>query len=189
MKKLTVVAGVVALSIIVALAVMADQEQPADIQQMEFGAPPEMDQMAFMEGVWDVNLKYRMDPESSWIEQTAVNTNSFILDGCAIQADYEGEMLDMQFKGIGLTCYNRITGKWQTVWTDNMGMGMGVYEGAYINDRLVFTGVDIMPGGVKVLTRITSYDITDTSYQWMMEMSSDSGKTWVESMKATYTKR
>jgi hypothetical protein len=157
--------------------------------EMEFGAPPEMEQMAFMEGVWDVHMKYRMGPDAPWTEQTAVNTNTMILDGCVIKADFEGEMMDMAFRGISLISYNRIRGTWQTMWTDNMGMGMSMYDGGFEGDKIVFTGEDVMPGGVKALTRITSYNITDTSYDWLMEMSTDGGESWVESMQATYTKR
>jgi len=189
MKKTSAFAGVVAVSIMIALAVLADQERPAGSQQLEFGAPPQMKDIAFMEGVWDVDMKYRMAPDAPWEARKAVATYSMILDGCVMKADYSGDMMDMQSKGIGLTCYNRAAGKSQTVWTDNMGMGMSVYEGGFEGDRMVFTGEDIMPGGVKVRTRITNHDITDAAWQWSTEHSADGGTTWYESMKATYTKR
>ena len=54
---------------------------------------------------------------------------------------------------------------------------------------MVFAGEDVMPGGEKVRSRVTSYNISDTTYDWMMEMSNDDGQTWYTSMKATYTKR
>jgi hypothetical protein len=49
------------------------------------------------------------------------------------------------------------------------------------------TGEDMM-GGASMLTRITTKNMTATSYDWIMDMSMDQGKTWATVGTAVYTK-
>ncbi len=187
MKRMMMMAVMAAL--LMGVAAMAQDEKPAGQPPMEMGAPAQMKQVDFMVGIWDVDMQYRMSPEAEWAEAEAVNTNNLILDGCVLEAKFEGDMNGMPMTGYSMTTYNRALGKWQTMWTDNMGMGISLYPGEFVDGKMTFAGEDMMPGGVKAMTRITSYNITDTKYDWMMENSMDGGKTWYTSMKATYTKR
>ena len=188
MKKLAMIMGLMAI-VCVAVAVTAQEDKPAGQPAFEMGAPTQMKQVAFMIGIWDVSMQYRMSPEAPWMEDDAVNTNNLILDGCVLESDFEGDMNGTPMKGISMTTYNRGLGEWQTMWTDNFGMGISLYTGGFADGKMVFAGEDVMPGGEKVRSRVTSYNISDTTYDWMMEMSNDDGQTWYTSMKATYTKR
>lgn len=188
MRKSMIVAGLMA-ALILAVGAMAQEEKPVDQPNMDMGAPVQMKQVAFMVGIWDVSMQYRMSPEAKWTEAAAVNTNNFILDGCVLESDFEGDMDGMPMHGISMTTYSRGLGQWQTMWTDNSGMGMSLYTGDFADGKMVSGGTDVMPDGTKVRARVTSYNITDTSYDWMMEMSTDDGQTWYTSMKAKYTKR
>jgi len=188
MKRLAMMLGALVV-LLMGITAMAQEEKPAGEPAMEMGAPAQVKQVAFMIGIWDVSMQYRMSPEAPWTEADAVNTNNMILDGCVLESVLEGDMDGMPMKGIGMTTYSRGLGKWQTMWTDNMGMGISLYTGGFADGKMVFAGQDMMPGGVKMLSRVTSYNITDTTYDWMMENSMDDGQTWYTSMKATYTKR
>lgn len=188
MRKLLILTGLTAM-LALAAGATAQDEKPAGQPAMEMGAPAEMKQVEFMVGIWDVSMQYRMSPEGEWMEATAVNTNNFILDGCVLESDFEGDMGGMPMHGISMTTYSRGLGQWQTMWTDNVGMGISLYTGGFADGKMVFGGTDVMPDGTKMRARVTSYNITDTSYDWMMEMSMDEGQTWYASMKAKYTKR
>jgi hypothetical protein len=188
MKKLATTMAVMVM-LLMGVTAMAQDEKPAGQPPVEMGAPAQMKQMAFMVGIWDVDMQYRMTPEAEWTEAAAVNTNNLILDGCILESTFEGDMDGMPMTGISMTTYSRGLGKWQTMWTDNMGMGISLYTGDFSDGKIVCAGEDMMPGGVKMLSRVTSYNITDTKYDWMMENSMDDGQTWYTSMKATYTKR
>jgi hypothetical protein len=179
MRKSMIIAGLMA-ALILGVSATAQDEKPAGQAAMDMGAPAQMKQVAFMVGIWDVSMQYRMSPEAKWTEATAINTNNFILDGCVLESEFEGDMDGMPMHGISMTTYNRGLGQWQTMWTDT---------GGFTDGKIVCGGTDVMPDGTKVRARVTSYNIADTSYDWMMEMSMDDGQTWYTSMKAKYTKR
>ena len=46
---------------------------------------------------------------------------SMVLDGCAMKMVFKGEMMGMAFTGNQLFTYNRNSGKYQSVWIDDMG--------------------------------------------------------------------
>jgi hypothetical protein len=188
MKKLAMTVGMM-LVMLMAVTAMAEDKKPEGQPPMEMGAPPQMKQIDFMIGIWDVDMQYRMSPDAEWEETNAVNTNDLILDGCVLESTFEGDMGGAAMNGLSLVTYNRGLGKWQTTWMDNMGMGISLYTGSFADGKMIFAGKDVMPGGAEMMSRITSYNITDTKYDWMMENSTDNGQTWYTSMKATYTKR
>ena len=168
-------------------AVPAEEPQSAP-SVPQVGAPPEMKQIAMLEGTWDLAIQLRMDPKAPWTETKAVSVNKLILDGCAMEQTFTGEMLGMPFAGINFTCYSRGLGKWQNSWIDNLAGAISLYEGDFVNGKLIVAGVDKMPG-MTVLSRSTTFNITPKRYDWLMENSFDNGATWIETMKAVYTKR
>lgn len=165
----------------------ADSAQ-AEIPMMTVGAPPEMKQIAAMEGTWDVVMQMRMSAEAPWMESKGVCVNKLVLDGCALEQTMTADVGGMPMKGTGMTCFNRGSGKWQSSWIDNLSAGLGLYEGDFKDGRLVVSGVDKMPG-MTMLSRITTYNITPTRFDWLGENSFDNGATWIETMKGVYTKR
>ena len=44
-----------------------------------------------------------------------------MMGGRYVHAMHKSEMMGMPFTGMGLTSYDRMTGKWQTTWVDSMG--------------------------------------------------------------------
>jgi len=172
------------------LPIMADDqiknEQAAT--QPAMGPTPEMRQFAFLLGTWDVAQSWKMDPaKEEWTDSKAVSTFVNLYDGCGIHQSYEGEVMNMPFKGTGLSAFNRETGKWQSVWLDNMGAAIGYYEGYYKDGKMVVQGEDTY-GGQKYITRITTLNYTAQRFEWTLEMSMDGGKTFITTGKAVYTK-
>ena len=189
MRRLVTVLFMLMGLVIIGGAVAAQPETKADAPAMAIGAPPEMKQVAFMVGTWDAVMSMKMSPEAPWMEFTGITTSAMIVDGCALKSEFEASMMGMMFKGFSTMTYNRNTGKWQTAWIDNMGAAVSLYEGDFKDGKFVVSGKDLLAGGKTMLTRITSYNITDTKYDWMQENSIDDGATWMTSMKGVYTKR
>ena len=151
------------------------------------GAPAEMKQVAFMIGDWDASMKFNMGDTTKWTETKSTSTVTPVLDGAALMSTFSGLMMGMPFKGIGYTCFSRETGKWQMSWLDNMGAAMSLYTGTMKDGKLVVSGED-MYQGKPMLSKLTYFNMSDSKYDWLMEISMDGGKTYMPSMRATYTK-
>ena len=63
-----------------------------------------------------------------------------------------------------------------------------MYTGDFKDGKLVVTGTDIGPDGMTFQSRLTNYNMTDTGFEWMYEMSMD-GTNYMTGAKATYTRK
>ena len=167
---------------LIPMAWAADEDMPP------MGPPEEMKMVAPMVGAWDVAMTARMAPDQPWEESNGSCTYEMILDGSALLQKFEGSMGGMPFSGESLMCFNRETKKWQVTWIDNMACMLSIYEGKMKDGQMVVSGEDMWQG-IKFLSRNTTFNITDTRFEWTMENSMDGGKTWYESMKSVYTKK
>jgi hypothetical protein len=151
------------------------------------GPPRLLRKIKFMEGDWDVIMKVKPDQQEPWVDTTGKSTFRFILDGAVLEQDYAGEMGGNPFLGKGIFCFNRFSGKWQHIWSDNGAANISVFEGDFIQGKLVVTGEEKTPDGT-FGTRATTFNITDNRFEWMLETSRD-GETWAAVMKAVYSRR
>lgn len=152
------------------------------------GPPEQIKEIEGMNGEYEVKFYYKMDPASEeWIETPATAVVSMVAGGAAQQLLYEGEMMGMPFRGLGLTTYDRETGKWQMTWIDSMGARTSTYTGDFEDGMLVVEGED-KGQGMTFQSRLTTYNITDEGYDWKYEMSTD-GTSFIEGAKATYRKK
>ncbi len=177
------------LTLLLATSVSAEEQKPGEGAAMpEMGPPQEIKDVAKeLVGDWKFSGRWRMDPESPWIDHTADATYSTICDGAAIAITYTGEMMGMMMHGYSIMTYDRETQVWQQVWVDNFGARMSLYEGIEEDGQIVFEGEDIM-GGEEFYTRVTTSDIAGNSFEWKMENSMD-GENWFVSMEGTYTRK
>jgi hypothetical protein len=166
--------------------VLAQGEEDA---MPEMGPPKQMKDLAPLNGVFDVEMKYKMDPSAAdWTTSNGLATVKYVLDGAAQQMDWQGEMMGQKFNGLGFTTYDRETKMWQNSWMDNMAGRMTMSSGEMSDGKMVFSGSDMMQG-MKMHFRQTTYNITDKGFDWKYEMSMDGGETYITSMTATYKKR
>jgi hypothetical protein len=171
-------------------AAMAQEGKPAPSQEMEmptFGPPEEMKALAPMVGTWHYAGEMRMGPESDWMPHEATTVFSYVAGGAALQMEFTGPMMGMTMYGVGLNSFDRETGLWQGTWVDNFAGRLSLYTGTFEDGRLSLSGTDLM-GGKEIFSRQTSFNITDSTFEWMME-NSDDGKVWYISMRGTYTKQ
>ncbi len=171
------------------VAAIAEEHQKAQEDMPEMGPPQEIKELAFLVGDWDVDMKSKWDPaDEDWIETKGTVNYKYVAGGSVIQMTYESQVMDMHFSGFGLQCFDRETGQWQMVWSDNFGARISYYEGTKKDGKLVMTGEEKWLGKTAI-GRITIYNETDTSFEWDMESSYDGGKTFIKSAWAKYTKR
>jgi hypothetical protein len=152
-------------------------------------APAEMKAMAFCVGDWDVVMKMKAsDTSDVMTEFKGVSHCISLLDGALLQTDFETDFGGMLMKGLSFLAFDRETGNWQNAWVDNMSARIALYEGKMQNDTMILSGKDLYQGKA-YLTRIKTFNITPTKYDWLMESSLDGGKTYIVMGTATYTKR
>jgi len=158
-------------------------------QEMPAGPPEEMKKLAFLEGEWDAAMEWKMsDTVETWTKSAGVCRYHYILNGAVMQMEFTSLDTLMPFVGLSLECFDRETGQWQTIWIDNLGSRMTLLTGIRGDGKAVFTGQDRWQGQT-FLSRTSTFDETDTSFNWTVEMSTDGGKTWITNGKATYTKK
>ena len=180
-----------ALLMLTAVAVAEDKADTGSQDSMPpMGPPPEITELAHMVGTWDVAMQSKWNPEdTAWTQTAGVCTYEYVAAGAALAMTFTADMMGMPFEGYQLLCFDRMTGKWQSTWTDNMAARITWYEGDPMKDgKLVLIGDELMEGKT-MPTRITTYNITEDSFDWMMETSFDGGKTFFLGSKAKYTKR
>lgn len=188
MKTARVIMMIVLVALVAGLPALAQQKGDSAMPQMPpFGPPAEMQQVAKFIGTWKFQGEMRMDPTREWTKNEATCVFSYVAGGAALQMEYSGPMMGMEMKGLSLTGFDRESGKWQSVWTDNLAGRISYYEGDFKDGKLVVSGKELMQG-MTMFSRTTFYDITDKTIQWTMESSMD-GQTWAAVMRGTYTKQ
>jgi len=177
--------------IIGAAAIAGDSDNKQDRAMSNFGPtgpPDEMKQIANFAGTWDVVMSWKMDPASEeWNTSRATAIYMSVLDGCGIHYTYTEKNPESKFEGSCLLAFSRETGKWQSMWMDNMSAAMSLYEGDFKNGEMVVSDQDYW-NGMKYISRMTIYNITNNRFEWKYEMSMDDGKTFATTGKAVYSR-
>lgn len=148
----------------------------------------------FWLGSWNIKQKILKD-DGSWFESKATTKVSQILNGGAIQENWEGEV---QFFWEGMTKPERIealsvrsfdakTKKWTINWMDTRSPQFSVFEGNFANGKGEFFRKVASENGKQTIIRIIFSDIKTNSVRWDLAVSSDNGRTfstlWVMEMR------
>jgi len=188
MRRILLTLGIAAVVAFCGLTATAQEGAMAEGEMPEMGPPPEMQEIAHLVGTWDVAMESKMDPaDTTWIPAEGVITYRYAAGGAAMVSEYESPMGEMQFNGISVQCYDRATQQWQVTWTDNMSARITLLTGERKDGKTVLSGPDRW-GEMEFWSRVTTYNETETSFDWMYEMSMD-GENWVATGRAKYTKR
>ncbi|MDH3626427.1 MAG: DUF1579 domain-containing protein [Acidobacteriota bacterium] len=166
----------------------AEAAETAEAAAPPMGPPAEMKELEIMNGTYTVKFFYKENPMGpDWTETEATAVMSPTVGGGAQQMLFEGNMMGMDFTGMGLTSFDRETKKWQMIWVDSMGARISNYTGDFKDGSLVVSGKDLQ-GGMTIHSRLSTYNITEKGFDWKYEMSLD-GTTYLDAAKATYTKQ
>lgn len=185
MRTTFAIAAVMMVALWASAGFAEDQKQA---QMPPMGPPEQMKDVAFLEGSWNVDMQWRdeKDPEK-WNEEKGSCTYKPILGGSALEMTYKGDMMNMPFQGLMIMSYDRDKHEWQSMWLDNMGAKMSFYTGDMKDGKMSLTGEEMWQGQ-NFLSRMSTFNHTDKSFDWTMESSFDGGKTWMVMGTAKYTK-
>lgn len=127
----------------------------------------------FWVGTWELTWKA---PDGT--EETGTNTIEKILDDNVILENFEAHSGQFAgYKGKSFSVYQKITGTWRQTWVDNSSEYIDL-NGTFKGNKRIFITEGPGPDGNTVLKRMVFYNITENSFTWDWESSSDDGKTW-----------
>ncbi len=175
------------ISAVVFLAAYSSVIAQAGMPQM--GATDEIKALSWLVGEWDVASEFRMDPKQDWMKSTATAVYKYSVDGCVLEMDYTSDIMGMKYFGKLIETYDRKNKQYQAVWIDNMAARMSYTTGNKVADSTILSGIEKMPDGSEVISRVITYNETKTSFDWQIDMSNDGGKTFWTNGRAKYTKK
>jgi len=174
--------------LMLALPAMADHHEKAGEMAMgPMGPPEELKELAYMEGEWDVAMKFRMGPDTPWMETTGTTTYKHVLDGGAIHATFQADMMGMPMTGHQIYTYDREQNRYESIWIDSMACRTSHSAGQLEGDTLVLKGTDLHMGKEYEVKMIQTRK-SDDMFTFTMKMNMD-GENWFTGMEMTYTKK
>jgi hypothetical protein len=190
-------AALVVATVFVAGLALADNKtdaQKADAaKQMEQAIAPGVahKKLEPFIGEWKAEVKAWMAPGQPPAESKGTAKATWILDGRYVQEEFTGDFMGQPFRGMSLTGYDNVRGKYRTVWVDNMSTSIVTGEGDLdaAGKVLTFNGdyACAMTGDknkqVKLVSRIVSKD------KYVFEMHDPSMGANSKVMEITYTRK
>jgi hypothetical protein len=163
-------------------AVTADSADKTPSSSDDCNSWPRMHALDFWLGTWTVSSRGQV---------VGTNRVEAILKGCAVMEhwrDVEGG------EGQSVFYYDRATDRWKQVWlTDHAFRRGGTREKAELrertsSDRIMFQGNYPDPkSGLTITDRTTLTPQADGTVRQVIEISTDSGKTWRTTFDALYS--
>jgi hypothetical protein len=155
--------------------------------------------LADMNGSWNYAIKMWMNPDPNAPPQQSKGTATrksvmggryFVMDvsGKLQMPGDDGNMKDMQFKGMAVEGYDNMKKKFVSSWIDSMGTGIQFSEGTYDPASKTFTftsEMEMMPG-MKTAVRET-IKVTDKDHM-MLEWYETHGGQEKKTMEIAYTR-
>lgn len=171
LKRLIISVFILSLTLISAQA----QDSTNQIPQPPCSAP-EFKQFDFWVGSWDLTW-------SDSLHGTNNITKDF--DNCVITEHFDSQPSG-NFKGMSVSTYSKNLGKWQQTWVDNQG-GYLDFIGGWETDRMVLSR-SFMKNDSTVFQRMVWFDISDSSFTWNWERSTDN-ENWATLWQIHYKRK
>lgn len=172
---------------------MADmQAQFMEYMRTTGGPGPEHEHLKRSIGKWDVKCKFYMMPDTPPEESTGTCEFRSILGGRFVIQEYQATSPTMgEFSGFGINGFDRLKGKYVSMWTDSMGTGIYLSEGTADPSGKKFTYMmeaqDPMTRQNKKSKMITEQVSDDKMTMKMWEVNKD-GSERLE-LEITYTRQ
>lgn len=150
-------------------------EEPLDsVAQMkawtEYATPGNSHKMMADEiGTWNCDMTFWMEPKGKPEKATSTANIKMILGGRYQETNYQGKMMGQSFEGKSTLAYNNASKEYTTTFIDNMGTGMLVAIGKYIENTksIEFKGDMINPLNGKKTPYREIYTIVDAKTRKM----------------------
>jgi hypothetical protein len=180
--------------VMVVVALAAAQDEGDMMEQQLPEPPPEMQQLAWFIGEWDVKSRYLTDAENDvWLEEDLHTVHTYELNGNLIFEHFYGPFGGEPFEAWSLRKYNVNTGKWEQRWVDTQAGGFANWVGSYADDMFMgyaarFVDEDGKITGDQAVREVFD-NITPDSFSWRYEQTKDGGATWEVTWTLEYTRK
>lgn len=145
-------------------------------------ASPETWQFAFLIGAWDCATRSMKPDGSGFVDGRARWTGYWILNGWAIQDDWESTRPDgAAVHGTNVRSFNPKTQKWDNRWLSSGTLQWKYFEAERVGETMVMTGNEERDrAGREYVDRNVFHEIGEDSWKWRKDRSFDGGQTWIE---------
>lgn len=92
------------------------------------------------------------------------------------------------YKGTSISVFNSSTKVWHQTWMDNQG-GNIIFTGEILGEKRIFKTAMQEQNGQQIQSRMIFYNISDQSFSWDWERTTDGGKTWNLNWRIQYTRK
>jgi len=139
---------------------------------------PEASQFDFWVGSWELFSSDTI---------TGSNTIYKVMDGCAVQENFESK--NPGYSGKSWSMYNPQMKLWQQTWIDNQGAFIYL-TGKFENGEMMLkTEARKMPNGKEQIFRMWFHNITKDGFDWEWESTTDNGATWKSGWHIHYKRK
>ncbi len=168
----------------------AHGEDPMHKMMEQMAAPgPQHERMQSSVGTWKTEMKHWMGPGEP-TEATGVSVIKSVMGGRYLEEHFTSNMMGQEFVGHGVFGYDKIKGKYVSVWFDNMSTGLMFMEGTYdeATKTLTTKGEAEMMPGMKSKMRIVEKEIDKNNRVMEMFMTMGEGAEEMKTMEIKYTR-
>lgn len=172
----------------------AQQMDPKAMEEMmaKLAAPgPQHERLKKMAGDWNLTVKWTWDPSQPMQTTNSTSTITTLMDGRYCQEQSSGEMMGRPFQGMGLTGYDNVLKKYESVWIDNAGTGIMHSEGTpdASGNVVNWTGEESDPmTGKPTKVRMVTRFLDDNHHVFEMYIKDPAGKEY-KSMEISYERK
>jgi len=194
MKKVLLGLALAAMAAVVVAHVSSAQEGGEDdymAQYMKAIAPgPHHKAFEKRVGEWDAVIKlWAGGPGSEPMESQGKCTYELVLDGRFLKQQMEGTIMGMPFVGMGVSGFDKTSGKHTSYWIDSMGTQSVYSEGECSDNCMIesyhFTTTDpVMKTESEVRMVVNTKDANNHVFEWYMKI----GEEYVKTMEIVYTR-
>ena len=164
----------------------AGSDEPIfQVGKMAEGAPAELMHWGKMVGQWSTREESLKQDGSGWIDAGTADWDLFwAYDGWGIQDNYTSPPKSQKLedestrqRGTNLRVYNPLEKKWALTWLTTKSSKAELYSATSDDEKVVM--LSDSANGEGKFSRITFFDMNDTSFEWKLEQSSDQ-ENWLE---------
>jgi len=141
------------------------------------------DYLDFWQGTWDLTWE---DPDGTIAVGRNIITREY--DGFVVYEKFSAISGTLEgFQGMSVSVYDPTRNIWKQTWVDNQGSYLD-FEGAFDGEKRIFVRRFTTPGGMEMIQRMVFSNISEDSFMWDWESSTDEGSTWNLNWRIQYTR-
>lgn len=155
------------------------------MEKLNPNAPKQLAAFDFLIGKWNCKVTVKQQ-DGTTSKLQAIWEGHYILDGYVIADEYrmEDSTGTLMMLGMNLRAYDPETNTWNMKWLEALSgtwLDLGTQElgGVQITDSTIVYKAKFKPGE---LHRIKFTDITENHFTWSVDISTDGGQKWNESV-------